>query len=162
MVSNVTIENARLLFRNFAGKSGKFNREGERSFAVVIPPDVAQDMLRDGWNVKTLSAREEGDEDTYYVSVKVNYGGSGRPPKIVLVGAISNSRTLLSEDTVLEADWADIKTADVIIRPFQYDVNGKQGISAYLQSLYIVTNEDELDLKYGAGNGEGPGPRFED
>lgn len=67
------IEDARLVFRNFSGKEGQYNREGDRNFAVIVPDDVAQDMLKDGWNIRYLAAREEGDADTPYIQVAVNF-----------------------------------------------------------------------------------------
>jgi len=65
------VEDAPIIFRNFAGKEGQFNREGDRNFSVILPKEIAEQMLADGWNVRYLEAREEGDEDTAYVSVAV-------------------------------------------------------------------------------------------
>jgi hypothetical protein len=45
-------------------------------------------------------------------------------------------------------DWADIKSSDLICRAYEWDVNGKTGIKAYLQSLFVTIEEDYLDRKY--------------
>jgi hypothetical protein len=138
------VEDAPIIFRNFAGKEGQYNREGDRNFSVVLPRDIAAQMGEDGWNVRYLEAREEGDEDTPYISISVNF--KNRPPRVVLL--TSTSRTQLDEDSVEVLDWADIQTADLIARGYDWDVNGKTGTKAYLQSLFVTIEEDALELKY--------------
>lgn len=138
------IEDARIIFRNFSGKEGQYNREGDRNFAVVLPPETAEVMLKDGWNVRVLEAREEGDEPTPYIGVTVNF--DNRPPRVVLL--TSTTRTQLNEASVEILDWADIRTADLIARGYDWNVNGKQGTKAYLQSLFVTIEEDALERKY--------------
>lgn len=146
----LVMQDARIIFRNFAGKEGMYNAEGDRNFCLLLEPDVAEAMAKDGWNIKTLKAREEGDEPQPYVQVSVKYrgrnGNAVRPPSIVMV--TSRGKTSLSEDEVELIDWVDIANVDLIIRPFSWSVNGKSGIKAYLKSLYITIQEDALQLKY--------------
>ena len=138
------VEDAPIIFRNFSGKEGQYNREGDRNFAVILPEDVAERMFADGWNVRYLKAREEGEPDTPYISVAVNY--NNRPPRVVLL--TSTTRTQLDESSVDVLDWADIKTADLIARGYDWTVNGKSGTKAYLQSLFVTIEEDALERKY--------------
>ena len=45
---NIVLEDATLLggqFRNFSGRGGPYNREGDRNFAVRIEPELAH-MIR--------------------------------------------------------------------------------------------------------------------
>jgi hypothetical protein len=150
--NTVVLENVRLIFRNFAGREGMYNREGDRNFAVILPRDVAEAMARDGWNVKMLKAREEGEEDQPYISVAVNFQGR-RPPIIKMITSKTRRTTDLDEDTVEILDWADIDNVDLMIRPYDWAIKrGKDeasGRKAYLQSLYITIIEDPLQLKYG-------------
>ena len=138
------VEDAQIIFRNFSGKEGQYNREGDRNFAVILDPVLADRMLSDGWNVRFLDPREEGEDPTPYIQVAVNF--KNRPPRVVLI--TSASRTTLDESSVEVLDWADIKVADLIARGYEWTVNGKSGTKAYLQSLFITIEEDALERKY--------------
>lgn len=142
--NTVLMEDVRIIFRNFAGKEGRYNREGDRNFAVLLDDDIAEKMAQDGWNVKWLKARDEEESEQAYLQVSVNY--KGRPPRIVMV--TSRGRTNLSEDEVELLDWADIVTTDLIVRPYEWAVNGATGIKAYAQSVFVTIQEDALELKY--------------
>jgi hypothetical protein len=145
----VLMEGVRIIFRNFAGKEGQYNREGDRNFGVILPQDVAEAMLADGWNVKYLKPREEDEEqeETPWLSVSVNFE-KGKPPKVMLV--TERGRTALDVSTIEMLDWADITNVDLIVRPYMWEVSGRTGIKAYLQSMYVTIEEDELERKYGA------------
>lgn len=138
------VEDARLVFRNFSGKEGQYNREGDRNFSVILNDEVAKLMLKDGWNVKYLASRDEGDEDTPYIQVAVSY--KNRPPHIVMI--TSTARTNLTEESVEVLDYADIALCDMIARAYEWEVNGKTGIKAYLQSMFVTIEEDALQRKY--------------
>ena len=138
------VEDARLVFRNFSGKEGQYNREGDRNFSVILDEEVAKLMFKDGWNVKYLTARDEGEGDTPYIQIAVSY--KNRPPRVVMI--TSTSRTNLTEDSVEVLDWADIQTCDLIARGYEWNVNGKTGVKAYLQSMFVTIEEDALERKY--------------
>lgn len=145
--NTVMMEGVRIIFRNFAGKEGQYNREGDRNFAVLLDDPVANAMAEDGWNIKWLKPRDDDEDDSTpqaYLPVSVNF--KGRPPRIVLI--TSRGRTNLDEDTVETLDWVDILNVDLIVRPYEWTVNGKSGIKAYLQSIYVTIEEDPLEIKY--------------
>ena len=143
--NTVTLENAKIFWLNFRGAEGQYNRAGDRNFHVEVPDEVAKVMEKDGWNIKWREPREEGDPQIAHIAVKVNFN-SFRPPKIVLIS--SSGRTNIGPGEAEIVDYADIKKVDVILSPFQYEVNGKSGISCYLQTMFLTINEDELELKY--------------
>ena len=142
----VNIGDARIFFRNFSGKPGKINREGDRNFCVHLDnPKMAKDMKAEGWNVRLTKVRNEEDSPEPYVQVKVSYAKF--PPKVALIKG--NSKPIyLDESDISLLDWADIAKVDLVLNPYSWDVQGKQGVKAYLKSIYITVVEDVFESKY--------------
>lgn len=142
--NNIIIENARLIFKNFAGEQTKYNRAGNRNFCVILDNEVAKDLLDDGWNVRYLRPREDEDEPTPYLQVAVAFGNI--PPKITMISG--KSKTPINEDTIDTLDYAEISNVDLIIRPYNWEVNGKTGVKAYLKTMYVEIEQDVFASKY--------------
>jgi hypothetical protein len=145
--TTVLIEDAKIILKNFAGNEGPMNAPGDRNFCVVLPdPKLVEQMIADGWNVRPGREDDEGNTRDPFISVKLGYNGR-IPPKVVMIS--SRGRTNLTEDMVEMLDWSRFKVADVIFRPYAWShPSGKSGIKAYLVSLFVTIEEDELDLKY--------------
>lgn len=141
---NISIENAQIGIRNFGGKEGRYNPAGRRNFCVFLEEDVANALLEDGWNIRWLEPKEPGDEKKPFMQVSVSFGNN--PPKIVLV--TSHGKSVLNEDSVGLLDWAEIECVDLILRPYNWEVNGKSGVKAYVKSMYVTIVEDEFEKKY--------------
>ena len=142
--STITIENAQVQFRNFTGKEGKYNREGDRNFVVFLDPEDAEPLAKDGWLIKELKPRDPGDHPQQYLPVKVAYGNY--PPKIVVI--TDAGQKILDEDTVHILDWAEFANVDMIINPYNWEVSGDTGVKAYLKTMYVTIVEDEIEKKY--------------
>lgn len=135
------IDDARIIYRNFAGRGDKFNREGDRNFAVVIPEEeMARELTELGWNVKIKPAREEGDTPFMFLPVKVKFNGRG--PNVYLQTGHNKNR--LDEESVDILDDIDIVSVNLDIRPYDWDVNGKSGRTAYLQAIEVIQDVDRF------------------
>lgn len=143
-IDNIVVENAKLIFKNFAGEESKFNRAGNRNFCVILDGDSAEDLRQMGWNVKALRPREDEDEPTYYLQVTVAFGNF--PPKVVMISG--KTKTVLDEESIDTLDYAEIANVDLIIRPYHWEVNGKEGIKAYLKTMYVTIEQDVFAGKY--------------
>lgn len=135
------IDDARIVYRNFSGTGSKFNREGDRNFAVVIPDqDVVDELVNRGWNVKIKPPRDEDDTPFMFLPVKIKFNERG--PKVYLQSG--DKMVELDEESIDCLDDVDILTVDLDIRPYDWTVNGKEGRTAYLQSIHVVQEIDRF------------------
>ena len=147
----IEINDARICFRNFRGEGGKFNKEGDRNFAVIIPnQEIADALIEDtnqygvGWNVKIKAPREEGDEPFMYLPVKVKFNERG--PAVYLQSG--KNRVKLDEESVSMLDEIDISNVDMDIRPYDDVINDKPFRSAYLQSILVRQEIDRFAARF--------------
>lgn len=146
------IENARLMFKNFSGAESEFNAAGDRNFCIALDPEVADEMVAEGWNVKELQPRPGYEEEgpTYYIKVSLSYRFPERAPVIVrFMGENRKHRQNLTERTVSSLDWDEIEKVDLEIRPYNWSKGGRNGVKAYLKSMYVTVKADALGEKYG-------------
>ena len=69
-----------------------------------------------------------------YMPVKVKFNDRG--PNVYLVTGKRMNR--LDEESVSCLDDVDIQSVDMDIRPYDWEVNGRSGRSAYLQSIKVT------------------------
>lgn len=139
-MTDITIWNAELYFKNFSGDPGRFNNAGDRNFGVFIDDKTAADLEADGWNVKRAKPDDTGYQRPY-LKVKVNFKGK---PKIYLV--TNGNKQFLDEDTVDLLDRYTFEKIDIKIRHAylkNYDV-----YTNYLDKGFFTLLEDDLDRAY--------------
>ena len=141
------IEDARIIYRNFGGEASKYNREGDRNFAVIIPnQEICDQLTAEGWNVKIKPPRDEDDTPFMFLPVKVKFNNRG--PNIYVQSAGNVKR--LTEETVGMLDEIDIQSVDMDLRTYDWEVNGKEGRSEYLQAMNVIQNIDRFGAQYAA------------
>ena len=139
------IDDARIIYRNFRGAADKFNREGDRNFAVVIPDEeMAEALKNEGWNVKIKPPRDVDDTPFMYLPVKVKFNDRG-PTAYLKTGKAMNK---LDEESIGCLDDIDIISVDMDIRPYDWEVSGKTGRTAYLQSIHVTQEVDRFAARY--------------
>ena len=144
-VNSINIEGATIIWKNFSGERDKFN-PGKRGFSVVIDDAVMADELKqEGWNVKERPLQEGADpsEQEWTLPVKLNMN---RYTQVWLI--VGNHKTLLNEDTVAQLDVVDIVNCDISIRPYEWEMSGRTGITAYVDSMYVTIRENKFAEKY--------------
>ena len=144
-VNNINIEGAIIIWKNFSGERDKFN-PGKRGFSVVIDDTVMADELRnEGWNVKDRPLQEGADpsEQEWTLPVKLNMN---RYTQVWLI--VGNHKTLLDENTVAQLDVVDFVNCDISIRPYEWEMGGRTGITAYVDSMYVTIRENKFAEKY--------------
>ena len=139
------IDNARIIYRNFSGIGSKFNREGDKNFSVVIDDQqIADSLIQDGWNLKIKPPRDEDDIPFMYLPVKLKFNDRG--PNVYLESG--KNRIKLDEESISCLDNVDIVNVDLDIRPYDWEVNGKTGRTAYLQSMCVTQEVDRFAKQY--------------
>ena len=138
------IDEARIIFRNFSGEGSKFNREGDRNFSVLIDDqDIADALIEQGWNLKIKPPRDEGDIPFMHLPVKVKFNDRG--PAVYLRSG--GNQIELDEESVSCLDNIDIIDVELDIRPYDWEVNGKTGRTAYLHAMRVTQRIDRFSAE---------------
>lgn len=146
-MENLKIENATIVYKNFAGTRDEYH-PGRRTFHVVLDEEEAAALEADGWNVRTKPSK--ADPEVMFRTLPVEARFDNYPPKIVMIGETSKRVTFLDVSTVGQLDTAAIKTIDLMISPSKWTAAGRTGTKAYLKTMYVTIEEDDLDMKYAA------------
>lgn len=175
-IPNLFIENAEVLpgsFRNFAGRGGKYNKEGERNFNIVVTEDSlmfyeikengkkrykkigVRDLVDDRWNLRLMRRRDDEEDDApdrYKLNIAVSFlfrELKTLPPTNVYLYS-GKKKTLLDEETIGNLDYAEYRTADLTIRarPWVDKETGETRIKAYLHEMHVTIQPDLWEDKY--------------
>lgn len=167
-LNDLMLENAIIGYKNFRGEKSDFNSNGERTFAIFFEEDKAQELSDLGYNVKfPIQDPESPYEKKPFLQATVRFNPV--PPEVWMIA--DGRMTRLNEATIDMLDRAVIENVDLIINPYRWERNTKQGmttgIKAYVKKLFVTIQTDAFQQKYGhmmpdSGEPIGSGPSFGD
>lgn len=148
------VNGRQIIFKNFEGRGDKFNREGDRNFSLRIDdPDTADALIKEGWNVRIKEGRDEEEGPFMRLPIKVKFTNYG--PNVYLVRG-ENKPVELDEESIACLDNIDIESVNMDIRPYDWEVNGRTGRTAYLQSMEVIQRIDRFVARYANMDEEAP------
>ena len=147
----IVVEDAKLIFRNFSGRGDTYNREGSRSFCLILDTPELYSWAEDhGWPIKHRGA--EGEEGYDYIKVEVSYKFDSIKPLVVFIKDDGNghpTKTQIDENGINVLDWTEIIKADIMIRNRKWKFNNNEGFKPQLSAIYATLYIDPLEAKYG-------------
>lgn len=142
---DLEIEDADVRWWNLTGRPQGLNPEGKRTFTIFLSNELAEQLSKDGWNVRMVSNRNDDDqEDQPVLNVEARY--DIKPPQIYMVGYGRNQ--LLNEETVGLLDDVEKTSVDLIVFPYRWTMNDRTGIKAYVKLMYVNIKENRISRKY--------------
>ena len=146
-IDDLEIENAQIkwAFSHFDGREDTFNTEGDHNFTVIIEDEQeANRLIAEGWNIRRMDPREEGDPFEYLLKVKISYRFAP-PPIFFLKG---ERRYRADEADLVEIQRATCEQIDVIISPNPWVHGRERGVSAYVKEMYVKIKESRFAARY--------------
>jgi hypothetical protein len=139
---NVTILQATIFSKNFAGRPGQYNKEGARNFCLNLDEATAMEMTNAGWPVR-CKPTDEGGQRCF---IPVNLRFDVFPPNISVIS--QGIETPYSESTIQLVDRLDVEYVDVMLRPYAWEYGLKTGIKAYVKTMAVYARPDPILGKF--------------
>ncbi len=150
-MNNLIFEDAQVIFPNFSGREGRYNREGNRCFSVIVQPkdgmtaeEVALKLRDDGWNIKERIINGEPTGEYYINGININYNFFMKP--IIVYESDGNeielTEELLNGPIAAQLDGRGAERYDISIRPRTWErSDGSIGIKGYVDEMRIVAKK---------------------
>lgn len=141
--TTIEINNAKIIFKNFSGKPGMYNKEGDRNFCLLLPDDAAVYFFRrNGYSPTVKPSTSEEGEFFRYIKIKLRFNQWG--PTVILKSGDKTTR--VDESLVSALDSIRIDRVDMDIRPYQWErPNGESGQTAYLSGMTVYQQIDRFE-----------------
>lgn len=142
-------ENAQIGLKNFEGREGRYNKEGERSFVIFLTEEQANDLIGRGLNVKPPKYDEDGNPlGRPFIKVKVRF--DVRPPEIFFSRGEKDDdgrfviKPLIPTE-VRTLDKVDLDFVDLRVNVREWD---KGKFSIFLDSGVFIAKRNPMIERY--------------
>lgn len=144
------VQNTRFIFAksmNFAGDPAKDkwgNPNPSRKGNIVIPEDMAMDMMAEGLPVKQEKEWEDDPqhERRYYIPIVVRYrDDNSRNPEVYLVDGDTKERRELGPNNIGLIDDSYVSSVSVAFNPWLSPRNNKY--TYYVQKMDVVVYKED-------------------
>lgn len=137
-MASLVIKDAEIYFKNFRGRELPFNPAGRRTFCVRIDGRKARKLKKDGWSIKVMYINKSRTKRRWYLPVTIyeSYADTKINSKVVAImsdGGLKICKQLNGHSLGL-LDVVDIGHSNMVIHGYEYNVNGRHGIKAYLRN----------------------------
>ena len=154
-MKSLVIKDAEIYFKNFRGKELPiYNPSGKRTFCVRIDGRKAKKLKKEGWAIKEVYINKSQTKKRWILPVTIydtwadtklnsqaiqhtrHLPRSSRSSKEFAIIGNEDLRLCkqLSHHSMGLLDIANITNSQMVIRGYEWDVNGKQGIKAFLRT----------------------------
>lgn len=150
-VDDIYIEGGQIVFSNFSGNPDKnYNGDNKRTVTFSIPPEVKDNLIADGWNIRPYIPKSDPDaEPIYLLEATIAYrtkDGVPKDPGIFIVRP--DSLVHVTEDIIDTLDRADIVKVDAILGPHYWELGNRRGIRPYVNRMLVTIKPNPIDEKY--------------
>lgn len=130
-------------FANFAGMEiPPYNPAGKRNFCIdILDEEFAKQLAETGWNIR-YDNKERPDGVVYPPNLKVEIKYTDRSRPRIMMEQEGN-KVWLDEQTLGDLDDMEIiRIKDIEIRPYNWEIRGETGVTAYLKAMRIEVARD--------------------
>lgn len=138
------IDGRNIRFANFGGKEiPPYNPAGKRNFCVdILDEAFAQELAAEGWNIRfDTKEREDGMHFPPNLKIEISFNDKVPHPRIMMEQG--GAKVWLDEQTLGDLDAMEIiRIVEMEIRPYNWEVRGSHGVSAYLSKMRVEVARD--------------------
>jgi hypothetical protein len=139
-MEDIRINNAELIWHNFAGRKELYYRAGYKNFTLILEPSMYEKLKSQGYNIHKSSFTGDSEDEIPYLNVAVSNTES---PEIFII--TPDYKYSINVDKSFILDRICLKKMNCVIHPFQWTIRDRTGIKPYLKEIEVFI-DDPVDI----------------